>query len=65
MSSIKGTQKRRGRHATVGSPRVPIGMPPELISAVDAYAEAEEITRSEAVPMMIEYMLEVSSKEKQ
>jgi hypothetical protein len=49
MKSISVKQKKRGRPATGTDPAVGLRFPPEHLDAVDRYAEAEGITRSEAI----------------
>ncbi|MFD1610862.1 CopG family transcriptional regulator [Sphingomonas tabacisoli] len=47
-------QKKRGRPATGESPRVPVRLSPETLARLDAFAEAESLSRSEAMRRLIE-----------
>ena len=49
MKSISVTRKRRGRPATGTDPSIGIRLPAEQLKAVNRYAEAEGLTRSQAV----------------
>jgi predicted DNA-binding protein len=56
--SIKVLPKRRGRPATGKDPFVGVRLPPSLIEAIDTWAEASSVTRSEAMRRLIEAGLE-------
>ena len=55
--SISGMHKRRGRPATGKNPHVVVRMEPAAIERVDAFAESNEINRSEAVRRLVEKAL--------
>ena len=57
--------KKRGRPATGKDPQVVLRMPPELIAAADAWGEANDIGRSEAIRWLVEIGLTVRTKSKQ
>ena len=57
--------KKRGRPATGKDPQVVLRMPPELIAATDAWGEANDIGRSEAIRRLVEIGLTVRTKSKQ
>jgi hypothetical protein len=64
--SIKVTpKKRRGRPATGRDPHVTSRMPPGLIAEVEAWAAANDTTRSEAIRRLVELGLAVRMKRKQ
>jgi hypothetical protein len=53
--SIKvAPKKRRGRPATGKDPHIAARMPPELIAEVEAWASANDATRSEAFRRLVE-----------
>jgi hypothetical protein len=52
--SIKVTPKKRGRPATGRNPFLTARVPQELIDALEAWAVANEISRSEAVRRLLE-----------
>jgi hypothetical protein len=53
--SIKVAPKRRGRPATGGrNPHIAARMPPQLIAEVEAWATANEISRSDAFRRLVE-----------
>ena len=56
--SISGTHKKRGRPATGKNPHVVVRMEPVAIARVDAFAERNEINRSEAVRRLVELGLD-------
>ncbi|HQS18797.1 hypothetical protein [Reyranella sp.] len=61
-STINATQKKkRGRPPKPEGRRlsIPIAFPPEMVVAVDAYASAADVTRSEAVRRLVELGLKV------
>jgi hypothetical protein len=61
--SIKVTpKKRRGRPATGRDPHVTSRMPSELIAEVDAWATANETTRSDAFRKLVELGLKAKGK---
>jgi len=47
-------KKRRGRPATGKDPQVVVRMPTELIAEADAWAAANDATRSEAIRRLVE-----------
>jgi metal-responsive CopG/Arc/MetJ family transcriptional regulator len=52
--AIDGTQKKRGRPLTGVTPRIALRFPTELTARIDAFAERDKLTRSEAVRRLIE-----------
>jgi hypothetical protein len=61
--SIKVTpKKRRGRPATGRDPHVTSRMPPSLIASVEAWAAANDTTRSEAIRCLVELGLTVKTE---
>jgi hypothetical protein len=61
--TIKVTpKKKRGRPATGRDPHVTSRMPPDLIAEVEAWATANETTRSEAIRRLVELGLTVKMK---
>jgi hypothetical protein len=61
--SIKvAPKKRRGRPATGKDPHVAARMPLSLIAEVEAWATANDTTRSEAIRRLVELGLKVKSK---
>lgn len=52
--SIKVLPKKRGRPATGKDPFVGIRLPPSMIEMIDKWAEADSVTRSEAMRRLIE-----------
>jgi Ribbon-helix-helix protein, copG family len=52
--SIKVTPKKRGRPATGRNPFLTARVPQELIDALEAWAVANEISRSEAIRRLLE-----------
>ncbi|MBR0901212.1 ribbon-helix-helix protein, CopG family [Bradyrhizobium liaoningense] len=52
-------KKSRGRPATGKDPQVVLRMPAPLISSVDDWAEAAQISRSEAIRRLVELGLNV------
>jgi hypothetical protein len=64
--SIKvAPKKRRGRPATGKDPHIAARMPPTLIAEVEAWATANDTTRSEAFRRLVELGLTVRAKSKQ
>jgi hypothetical protein len=55
-------KKRRGRPATGRDPHITSPMPPGLIAEVEAWARANETTRSEAIRRIVELGLAVKSR---
>jgi hypothetical protein len=51
-------KKRRGRPATGRDPHVAARMPAELIARIEAWAEANDTTRSDAFRRLVELGLE-------
>jgi ribosomal protein L19E len=61
--SIKVTpKKKRGRPATGRDPHVTSRMPPDLIAEVEAWATANETTRSEAIRRLVELGLTMKTR---
>jgi hypothetical protein len=61
--SIKVTpKKRRGRPATGRDPHVTSRMPSGLIAEVEAWAAANDTTRSEAIRQLVEFGLTAKTK---
>jgi hypothetical protein len=56
--SIKVTRKKRGRPATGKDPHMSARMPPALIAEVEAWAAANETSRSDAFRRLVEIGLE-------
>jgi hypothetical protein len=52
--SIKVTPKKRGRPATGRNPFLTARVPQEVIDAIEAWAVANEISRSEAIRRLLE-----------
>jgi hypothetical protein len=52
--SIKVRPKKRGRPATGKDPQITTRMPPLLITEVEAWALANDTTRSEAIRRLVE-----------
>jgi hypothetical protein len=52
--SIKVTPKKRGRPATGRNPFLTARVPQEAIDAIEAWAVANEISRSEAIRRLLE-----------
>jgi hypothetical protein len=66
MKSIKvASKKRRVRPATGRDPHVTSRMPPPLIVEVEAWASANDATRSEAIRRLVEIGLTVGGIPKQ
>jgi hypothetical protein len=64
--SIKvAPKKRRGRPATGKDPHIAARMPAELITRVEAWAAANNASRSEAFRTLVELGLTVGAKPKQ
>jgi hypothetical protein len=64
--SIKvAPKKRRGRPATGKDPHIAARMPAELITQVEAWAAANNASRSEAFRTLVELGLTVGAKPKQ
>ena len=64
--SIKvAPKKRRGRPATGKDPHIAARMPAELIARVEAWAAANNASRSEAFRTLVELGLTVGAKPKQ
>jgi hypothetical protein len=64
--SIKvAPKKRRGRPATGKDPHIAARMPPGLIAEVEAWAAANETSRSDAFRRLVELGLTVRTKSKQ
>jgi predicted DNA-binding protein len=57
--SIGVKHKKRGRPATGHDPLVGLRLSPEMTARVDAWAERQNLTRSEAIRQMIEQALGV------
>jgi Ribbon-helix-helix protein, copG family len=55
-------KKRRGRPATGKAPHMAARMPPELIAEVDAWATANDTSRSDAFRRLVELGLKVKPK---
>jgi predicted ATPase len=60
--SINVTRKKRGRPPTGLDPQVSTRMPSRLIDDVDAWAAANDTTRSDAVRRLVELGLTVKTK---
>jgi hypothetical protein len=61
--SIKvAPKKSRGRPATGKDPHTAARMPPALIAEVEAWATANDATRSEAIRRLVELGLKVKAK---
>jgi hypothetical protein len=61
--SIKvAPKKRRGRPATGKDPHIAARMPSELIADVEAWAVANNATRSEAIRRLVELGLKTKGK---
>ena len=58
-------KKRRGRPATGKDPHVAARMPPDLIAEVEAWATANDASRSEAIRRLVELGLSVRARRKQ
>jgi hypothetical protein len=58
---IKAVPKKRGRPATGKDPQIVARMPAEYIASVDAWAAANETTRSEAIRRLVELGLTVKA----
>jgi hypothetical protein len=58
---IKAMPKKRGRPATGKDPQIVARMPAEYIASVDAWAAANETTRSEAIRRLVELGLTVKA----
>lgn len=54
VESITVVPKKRGRPATGKDPLLTVRAPPELIAAIDAWADKAGLARSEAVRRLIE-----------
>ena len=52
--SISVIQKKRGRPATGVDPMLSLRLPAERIEAIDAWAEKEGVSRSEAIRLLID-----------
>ena len=66
MKKSKVTSKRRhGRPPTGRDPQVTSRMPPGLIAEVEAWATANDATRSEAIRRLVELGLTIRAKSKQ
>jgi hypothetical protein len=64
--SIKvAPKKRRGRPATGKDPHIAARMPPALIAEVEAWARANDTSRSDAFRRLVELGLTVMAKPKQ
>jgi hypothetical protein len=62
-NSIKvAPKKRRGRPATGKDPHIAARMAPALIAEVEAWATANETTRSEAIRRLVEIGLKAKGK---
>jgi hypothetical protein len=59
--SIKVMPKKRGRPPTGKDPQIVARMPAEYIASVDAWAAANETTRSEAIRRLVELGLTVKA----
>lgn len=59
------TPKKRGRPATGKAPHLTLRMSQDTITALDLYAEAEGVSRSEAIRKMIQFVLEVQASKGQ
>lgn len=55
-------KKRRGRPATGKDPQVVVRMPSTLIAEVDAWGEANDAIRSEAIRRLVELGLKAKGK---
>jgi Arc/MetJ-type ribon-helix-helix transcriptional regulator len=63
VKSIKvHPKKRRGRPATGKDPLVSARLPPPLVAEVEAWATANDATRSEAIRRLVELGLTVKTK---
>jgi hypothetical protein len=61
--SIKvAPKKRRGRPATGKDPHIAARMPPELIAEVEAWAVANDTSRSDAFRRLVELGLKAKGK---
>jgi len=60
--SIKVMPKKRGRPPTGKDPQIVARMPAGSIASVDAWAAANETTRSEAIRRLVEIGLKSKSK---
>lgn len=54
MPSITVPQKKRGRPATGHSPRIGVRFDETLKARVEAYADKEDVTASEAIRRLVE-----------
>jgi len=62
--SVHQKKRGRGRPATGRDPAVTVRLPPEVIGAVDAWAERQKVsidTRSEAIRQLVEMGLKAKS----
>jgi hypothetical protein len=62
MKSIKVEPKRRGRPATGKDPLLTTRAPRETISAIEAWASKNGVTRSEAIRRLVELGLTVRAR---
>lgn len=63
MSRKTTPAAKRGRPTTVGATATVImKVPPQLVEAIDAWAAAAKVTRSEAMRQLIEHGLKRSEK---
>jgi Ribbon-helix-helix protein, copG family len=62
--SINVKRKRRGRPATGTAPLVGVRLVPALTGRIDAWAETNGVSRSEAIRRLIEQALASQSKAK-
>ena len=60
--SIKVMPKKRGRPATGKDPQIVARMPAGMLANVDAWATANETTRSEAFRRLVEIGLKAKGK---
>jgi hypothetical protein len=54
MATIDDIQKRRGRPAVGVTPMLTFRSPPELTARIDAFAEHQQLARSEAIRRLVE-----------
>jgi metal-responsive CopG/Arc/MetJ family transcriptional regulator len=54
--------KKRGRPATGRDPHISIRLPTDILAAVERFAEAEELTRSEVIRVAVADYLKRSGR---
>jgi len=61
--SNNATRKRRGRPPTTGThPTFTVRLPEDLVTAIERFADAEKLSRSEAIRRLVELGLTVKPK---